>query len=150
MADCPWSMRDASSPPRMRHPVRERSGPGTGLRLAFLSRTPIPWVRLNSPATVPEPLQTKMDEAKEFEHDTGGEEVAAMTVSAPARKPTLLQRERWKAVQEAKRRGLSIRGMARELGIHRETVTRYIDANSPPTRRPQGTPPAPTSDTIAD
>ena len=58
-----------------------------------------------------------------------------MTVSASVRKPTFLQRERWKAVQEAKRRGLSIRGMAKELGIHRETVRRYIDAESPPTRR---------------
>ena len=59
-----------------------------------------------------------------------------MTVSASVRKPTFLQRERWKAVQEAKRRGLSIGGMARELGIRRETVRRYIDAESPPTRPP--------------
>ena len=126
--------------------LRTGHGPSAGVPVPHSD----PLGPADSPATVPEPLQTKMDEAKEFEHDTGGEEVAAMTVPAPARKPTLLQRERWKAVQEAKRRGLSIRGMARELGIHRETVTRYIDANSPPTRRPQGTPPAPTSDTIAD
>jgi transposase-like protein len=66
------------------------------------------------------------------------------------RKPTFLQRERWKAVPEAKRRGLSIRGMARELGIHRETVRKYIDAESPPMRRSPATPPAATSDTIAD
>ena len=46
----------------------------------------------------------------------------------------------------AKRRGLSIRGMARELGIHRETVRRYIDAASPPARRL----PAPTSDSIGE
>ena len=59
-----------------------------------------------------------------------------MTVSASPWKPTFLQRERWKAVQQAERRGLSIRGMARELGIHRHTVRRYIDAESPPTRRP--------------
>ena len=50
-------------------------------------------------------------------------------------KPTFLQGERWKAVQQAKLRGLSIRGMARELGIHRNTVRKYIDAESPPTRR---------------
>ena len=73
-----------------------------------------------------------------------------MTVSAMMRKPTFLQRERWTAVQEAKRRGLSIRGMARELGIHRETVRRYIDAGSQPTRRPPATPMAPTSDTTPD
>ena len=48
-------------------------------------------------------------------------------------KPTFLQRERLKAVQQARLRGLSIRGMARELGIHRNTVRKYIDAESPPT-----------------
>ena len=67
-----------------------------------------------------------------------------------SRKPTFLQQERWKTVQQAKLQGISIRGMARELGIHRETVRRYIDAESPPTRRTPPTPPAPASDTIAD
>ena len=37
-------------------------------------------------------------------------------------------------------RGLSIRGMASELGIQRDTVRRYIDAESPPTRRSPATP----------
>ena len=101
-------------------------------------------------ATVPEPLKAKIDKVKEYDPVIDEEDVAAMTVSASVRKPTFLQRERWKAVQEAKRRGLSIRGMARELGIHRETVRRYIDAESPPTRRTPATPPAPKSDTIAD
>ena len=87
-----------------------------------------------------------MDGAKEYTPDIDEEELAAMSVSAQARKPTFLQRERWKAVQEAKRRGLSIRGMARELGIHRHTVRRYIDAESPPTRRQ----PRPASDTLAE
>ena len=72
--------------------------------------------------------------------------VVEVTVSASPRKPTFLQMERWKAVQQAKTRGLSIRGMARELGIHRHTVRRYIDAESPPTRRP----PRAASDTIAE
>ena len=73
------------------------------------------------------------------------DDVVEMAVFASPRKPTFLQRERWKAVQEAKRRGMSIRAMARELGIHRHTVRRYIDAESPPTRRP----PRSASDTIA-
>ena len=30
------------------------------------------------------------------------------------------------------RKGLSIRGIARELSIHRDTVRKYIDAESPP------------------
>ena len=51
------------------------------------------------------------------------------------RKPTPLQTARWKAVQRAKRKGLSIRGIARELGIHRETVRKYMNAESPPMAR---------------
>ena len=50
----------------------------------------------------------------------------------PRRKPTPRQRARWKAVQEAKRQGLSLRTIARELGIHRETVRKYVVAKSPP------------------
>ena len=49
-----------------------------------------------------------------------------------SRKPTPLQTARWKAVQKAKRNGLSIRGIARELRIHRETVRKYMNAESPP------------------
>ena len=40
--------------------------------------------------------------------------------------------------------------MARELGIHRDTVRRYIDAETPPTRRTPAIPPESASDTIAD
>ena len=47
------------------------------------------------------------------------------------RKPTPLQTARWKAVQKAKRKGLSIRGIARELGIHRQTARKYMSAESP-------------------
>ena len=77
-------------------------------------------------------------------------EVAGLRVVASPRRPTFLQQERWKAVQQAKLQGMSIRRMARELGIHRDTVRRYIDADSPPTRRPPATPIAPVSDIIAD
>ena len=77
-------------------------------------------------------------------------DVAGLRVVASPRRPTSLQQERWKAVQQAKLQGMSIRRMARELGIHRDTVRRYIDAESPPTRGTPATPPAPASDTIAD
>ena len=50
-------------------------------------------------------------------------------------KPTPLQVARWKAVQKAKRRGLSIRGIARELGIPRSTARKYMEAESPPLAR---------------
>ena len=48
------------------------------------------------------------------------------------RKPTPKQIARWEAVQEAKRKGLSIRGITRETGIHRNTVKKYLKAASPP------------------
>ena len=77
-------------------------------------------------------------------------DVAGLRVVASPRRPTFLQQERWKAVQQANLQGMSIRRMARELGIHRETVRRCIDAETPPTRRSPTTPPASVSDTIAD
>ena len=55
------------------------------------------------------------------------------TVGPRRRKPTPLQTARWKAVQKAKRKGLSIRAIARELGIHRNTAKKYMSAESPPT-----------------
>ena len=51
------------------------------------------------------------------------------------RRPTPLQTARWNGVQKAKRRGLSIRGVARELGIHRATAKKYMEAVSPPIKR---------------
>ena len=73
----------------------------------------------------------------EGDHPVSVDDAAAgdLEVVPSQGKPTFLQRERWKAVQQAKLRGLSIRGMTRELGIHRNTVRKYIDAESPPTRR---------------
>ena len=38
----------------------------------------------------------------------------------------------WEAIQEAKSRGLSLRAIARELGISRSTVTKYVKASTPP------------------
>ena len=70
--------------------------------------------------------------------DTAIDNGAARVRKAPAmqrRKPTPLQTARWNAVQRAKRRGLSIRGVARELGIHRDTAKKYMEALSPPMKR---------------
>ena len=96
--------------------------------------------------TTSEPLSAEIAAAMNGGPSADDDDMVEMTVSASPRKPTFLQRERWKAVQEAKRRGLSIRAMARELGIHRHTIRRYIDAESPPTRRQ----PQPASDTLAE
>ena len=50
------------------------------------------------------------------------------------RKPTATQQARWEAVQQAKSRGLSLRAIARELGMAKNTVGKYLKAESPPTK----------------
>ena len=64
--------------------------------------------------------------------DRNGAARVRRTATPRSRKPTPLQTARWKAVQKAKRKGLSIRGIARELSIHRDTVRKYMHAESPP------------------
>ena len=44
---------------------------------------------------------------------------------------------------------MSLRAIERELGIHRATVRKYLDAEGPPTRRPWVGPATPSSDTMA-
>ena len=50
------------------------------------------------------------------------------------RKPTPTQQARWEAVQQAKSRGLSLRAIARELGMSRVATKKYALAESPPTK----------------
>ena len=66
-------------------------------------------------------------------------EACLPTASKPARKkvvearrPTPRMEAYWEAIHEAKRRGLSLREIARELGISRSTVMRYVKLNKPP------------------
>ena len=51
----------------------------------------------------------------------------------------------WKAVQQAKIQGLSLREIARQLGVSRNTVRKYARALVQPTNRPhnQGRRPSP-------
>ena len=46
-------------------------------------------------------------------------------------------------MQKAKRKGLSMRGIARELGIHRDTVKKYMNAERPPVAPSRLTPNGP-------
>ena len=98
--------------------------------------------------TVPNPL-TMVAAANCHGSVIDDADVVSMTVTALPTRPTFLQQARWDAIQKAKLEGMSIRKMARELGLHRDTVRRYIDAESPPTRRSPATLPASTSDTIS-
>ena len=49
--------------------------------------------------------------------------------------PPLTQKARWKAIQQARLKGLSLRAIARELGISRITVRKYAYAEQPPTKK---------------
>ena len=96
-----------------------------------------------------EPLRSRAED----ERDQG----AIIDSAAPAgkpkavspRKPTFLQRERWKAIQKARRKGMSLRAIERELGIHRGTVRKYLDSMGPPTRQPRAGATTSASDTMA-
>ena len=74
---------------------------------------------------------------------------AGKPTATPARKPTFLPKERWKAIQKARRKGMSLRAIERELGIHRATIKKYMDAEGLPTRQTRAVVAAtPSSDTI--
>ena len=53
----------------------------------------------------------------------------------PRRQPTPRQVARWKAVQLARSKGLSLRAIARELGIARDTAAKYARSAHPPLNR---------------
>ena len=74
---------------------------------------------------------------------------ASRPAATPARNPTFPQKERWKAIQKARRKGMSLRAIERELGIHRATIKKYMDAAGSPTRRPWAGLATPSSDTMA-
>ena len=95
----------------------------------------------------------QLDSMVENERDpgdiTGSAAAAGKPKAASPRKPTFLERERWKAIQKARRKGMSLRAIERELGIHRATARKYLDAEGPPTRRPWAGPTTSSSDTMA-
>ena len=74
---------------------------------------------------------------------------AGKPAATSARKQTFLQKERWKAIQKARRKGMSLRSIERKMGIHRGTIKQYLDAEGPPTRQSRAGPTASSSDTIA-
>ena len=50
------------------------------------------------------------------------------------RTPTQTQQARWEAVQQARAQGLSLRAMARQLGMSKDTARKYALAKIPPTK----------------
>ena len=51
------------------------------------------------------------------------------------RTPTPTQVARWQAIRQAQLKGLSLRAIARELGIARDTVRKYAHVEKPPTKK---------------
>ena len=95
------------------------------------------------------PLVSSQEPAADQPDFTDGEVAAAPPATVAPRKPTFLQRERWKAVQKARRKGMSLRAIERELGIHRSTVRSYLEAGGPPGWKQRMVPNPSTSDTMA-
>ena len=96
-----------------------------------------------------EPLDSRATDENGHGMIIDGVARADKPAATSARKPTFLQRERWKAIQKARRKGMSLRTIERELGIHRSTIRKYLDAEGPPTRQSKAAPTASASDTIA-
>ena len=61
------------------------------------------------------PLGTMADDAKESGSAVEGAAFADKSPLKPARKPTFLQKARWTAVERARRKGMSLRAIEREL-----------------------------------
>ena len=95
-------------------------------------------------------LDSRAEEDKVQGDNTDSVVIAGKPKTASPRKPTFLQRERWKAIQKARRKGMSLRAIERDLGIHRGTVRKYLDSSmGPPPRQPRSGPTTSASDTMA-
>ena len=93
------------------------------------------------------PMVASEKPAAEQPEFTGGEVAATPAATVAPRKPTFLQKERWKAVQKARSKGMSLRAIERELGIHRATVRSYLEPGGPPRRKQRMVPNPSTSGT---
>ena len=81
--------------------------------------------------TVLEPIHISDAQVKA----TAEKDAAGRALNTWHRTPTSTQKARWKAIQQARLKGLSLRAIARELGISRDTVRKYAAMESPPTKK---------------
>ena len=143
------AMRDASSMPGRRRPAQHSSARAMEIRPLLLPHPPGPTTRTSAGATTLKSLDSRAADEEGQAGMTGGASAALTPATVPPRKPTFLQKERWKAIQKARRKGMSLRAIERELGIHRATIKKYMDADGPPGRRSRPALTASTSDTVA-
>ena len=128
------STGDARSPHRRRRRALEFSVPP----MVLSDMAPGLERRVNGVGSHPKESLASLDAIEADSATLNGGGRVRKPPASPRRKPTPRQRVRWKAVQQAKLRGLSIRAIARELGIHRNTVRKYAEAKSPPMMRTRG------------
>ena len=74
-----------------------------------------------------------LDEARV--ETVAGKDVVSKAPITWGRTPTPTQKARWKAIQQARLKGLSLWAIAKELGIARDTVRKYAYAEQPPTKK---------------
>ena len=55
--------------------------------------------------------------------------------TSPPKQATPRKQGLWKAVHHARLQGVSLRGIAKQLGISRNTVRKYVDLPAPPINR---------------
>ena len=77
------------------------------------------------------PLDAWIENEKDPVDKNNGLTAAGNPKATSPHKPTFLQRERWKAIQKARRKGMSLQAIERELGLHRSTITKYLRAEGP-------------------
>ena len=147
-AVCRCGTKGASSLPRRRPPVRYFFETATRIPQPFLSRPPMPTAWANAGPRLSNHWTQGQRMRRIKRPSTDIAVPAGKPKAASPRKPTFLERERWKALQKARRKGMSLRAIERELGIHRATVRKYLDADGPPTRRPWAGPTPSSSDTM--
>ena len=95
-----------------------------------------------------EPLHSRSEDENDPSMIIDDVATAGKPAATSARKPTFLQKERWKAIQKARRKGMSLRAIERELGIHTGTIKKYLVAEGPPTRQSRVVSSTSSSDTI--
>ena len=66
---------------------------------------------------------------------TAKKDASAGTLNTWPRTPTPTQKARWKAIRQARLKGRSLRAIAREMGIARDTVRKYAAMENPPTKQ---------------
>ena len=63
------------------------------------------------------------------------DESGPTSYTPPPRQATPRKQALWKAVHHARLQGVSLRGIAKQLGISRNTVRKYVDLPAPPINR---------------